>query len=777
MKSNFIKIIIIYFFFHSYSFGENLKIESSTISIDKNTKVSIFKDNVVARDTNNNTVKTNYAEYQKDLGIFKSIGETTILTSEGFFIKGKDILFQNKINLIKSEKEAVLTDLEGNKIYLNNFEYSTKEKFFKSIGKVKVLDKNSNTYNFTQLYIDEKKREIIGTDIKAFLNDESFKVNSNNKPRVFANTLVMKNEKTEFNKSVFTLCDYRKNDKCPPWLFQASKMSHDKLKKTVYYDNALIKFYDIPIFYFPKFSHPDPSVNRRSGFLPPSFTDTKNLGAGFEVPYFLTLGMDKDITFSAKMFDSVHPLFLTEYRQAFDQSNLIVDTGYTKGYKTSTTTKKKGDKSHFFSQFVKNFKGKNGSVNNLQVKLQDTSHDKYLKLYKIDSDLVNYETDYLENSVNFTREDEDSFLGLQISSFENLKENYDDKYEFIFPDLVYDTNLFSNDKIGNIDYRSNIIIKNYDTDKLTKFFVNDFDWKFKDFYYPSGIKGQILGKIRNVNYEAKNESEYKDEKTSELFGALGYLTSVDLFKNTINNAEHLLSPKLLLRYAPGHMRKHTNDLTRLDTLNLFDIHRIDQNHNFENGLSATVGFDYEMRGSKSELFNLSLGQVINDKENQHMPSSSGLDEKMSDVVGKATYQFKVKDNFDYKLDYSFKVDQNYEDLNYNELSSTINFDPLKFNVNYLQAKKHLGNKEFVETDIEYQNNQNGLIAFRNKRNLIKNSWEYYDLSYEYLNDCLRAGIVYRREFYNDSELEPENSLMFKITLTPFANINTPLFNQ
>ena len=52
-----------------------------------------------------------------------------------------------------------------------------------------------------------------------------------------------------------------------------------------------------------------------------------------------------------------------------------------------------------------------------------------------------------------------SFVGFQASSFENLKEDYDDKYEFIFPDLVYDTNLFSNDKIGNIDYRSNIIIK------------------------------------------------------------------------------------------------------------------------------------------------------------------------------------------------------------------------------------------------------------------------------------------------------------------------------
>ena len=45
------------------------------------------------------------------------------------------------------------------------------------------------------------------------------------------------------------------------------------------------------------------------------------------------------------------------------------------------------------------------------------------------------------------------------------------------------------------------------------------------------------------------------------------------------------------------------------------------------------------------------------------------------------------------------------------------------------------------------------FLFGNKRNLITNSSEFYDLSYEYINDCLRAGLYYRREFYNDSELE------------------------
>ena len=119
------------------------------------------------------------------------------------------------------------------------------------------------------------------------------KINEKNKPRVFANSVKINNESKKFNKSIFTLCNYRKNDKCPPWTIQASEMLHDNKKKTIYYDNALIKVYDIPIFYIPKLSHPDPTVKRRSGFLIPSLTDSKNLGSGFFNPIFFDVAKDK----------------------------------------------------------------------------------------------------------------------------------------------------------------------------------------------------------------------------------------------------------------------------------------------------------------------------------------------------------------------------------------------------------------------------------------------------------------------------------------------------
>ena len=48
------------------------------------------------------------------------------------------------------------------------------------------------------------------------MNDKQFKVNEKNKPRIFSNSIRLKDNKSIFDKNIFTMCDYRKNDKCPP---------------------------------------------------------------------------------------------------------------------------------------------------------------------------------------------------------------------------------------------------------------------------------------------------------------------------------------------------------------------------------------------------------------------------------------------------------------------------------------------------------------------------------------------------------------------------------
>ena len=76
--------------------------------------------------------------------------------------------------------------------------------------------------------------------------------------------------------------------------------------------------------------------------------NTKNLGSGFKVPYYIALNKDKDFTFTNKLYVDENPLHIGEYRQAFKDSNLILNLGYTEGYKNRNSKKKSGEKSHFF---------------------------------------------------------------------------------------------------------------------------------------------------------------------------------------------------------------------------------------------------------------------------------------------------------------------------------------------------------------------------------------------------------------------------------------------
>ncbi len=798
MKNKIILLLI--FLLYSFpSLSENLFIEAKNISLNKKNKTTVFKDevsvrtedgiritsnyaeydkekaylvlreNIEAIDKKNNLIKANYAEYNEKTKILKTLGITKIFTPEKYFIEGEDIIFDKSKEIINSNKKAVVKDDENNKIFLENFEYQAENNIFKSIGFAKIEDKMDNSYEFSQIYIDTKKKEILGTDIKAYLNDPDFRINKNNKPRIFANSIRLDGNKNYFNKGIFTICDYRKNDKCPPWSIQAAEILHDQKKKTIYYDNSVLKIYDIPILYFPKLSHPDPSVDRRSGFLPPSFSDSKNLGFGISVPYFFALNKDKNLTVTSRLYNSENPLFLGAYHQAFKNSNLLVDFGYTEGYKKASPSKRTGDKSHFFSKFIKNFEGKNNSNNSFSLSVQNVSNDKYLKLYKIKSDLVDYNNDTLESSLEFTSEREDIFFGLNATVYETLKENYNDKYEYVLPEMTLDKNLFSKENIGTLELQTNLKAHNYDTNKYSSFLINDFNFKSKDFIFMSGLKSTFLGNLKNINYETKNIEPYKNKPTSELFGALGFLTQLKLDKEA-NGYKHFLTPKALLRLSPGSMRKEDSG-SRLEPINAFNLNRLDNINNYETGITSTLGLDYKIKKDEREL-DFSLAQVINTEENRNMNSKTSLDEKLSDLVGSTN--FKINNNFN--LNYNFSLDQNYNDLNYNEFGANFNYETVKASFNYLQEKKHIGDQEYYKTNIGFYNNNNTVLSFQNKKNLVTNSSEYYDLSYEYLNDCLRAGIVYRREFYNDSEIESENSLMFKITISPFGDINSPSFN-
>ena len=97
----------------------------------------------------------------KNLKLLTSKGLTKIITSENYLLEGNDIIFDDLNKYIISDNETTIKDQDNNKIYLDNFKYLINDYIFKSIGEIRVEDNLKNVYNFSQIYIDTKKKSYL----------------------------------------------------------------------------------------------------------------------------------------------------------------------------------------------------------------------------------------------------------------------------------------------------------------------------------------------------------------------------------------------------------------------------------------------------------------------------------------------------------------------------------------------------------------------------------------------------------------------------------------
>jgi len=213
-------------------------------------------------------------------------------------------------------------------------------------------------------------------------------------------------------------------------------------------------------------------------------------------------------------------------------------------------------------------------------------------------------------------------------------------------------------------------------------------------------------------------------------------------------------------------------------LNYSNLYSLNKTSEIEDGLSAILGFDFKKNkktktGADIEKLSLSLGQIFNIDRNKDLPTKSSLDQKTSDMVGEINYNFSEIGSINYK----FSMDHNYNDFNYNAVSSNLNFGKIGFNLDYLEERKHIGNENYVNSGITLNVSDNNRLSFQTKKNFKTKSTEFYDINYEYINDCLTAGLVFRREYYEDSDIEEKDSLMFVIKFVPFTGVRAPIVNQ
>jgi LPS-assembly protein len=131
---------------------------------------------------------------------------------------------------------------------------------------------------------------------------------------------------TVFQTGVYTACEPCRDDpkKPPLWQVKAARIIHNESEKMMYFEDASIEFFGVPLAWVPYMSAPDPTVKRKSGFLMPIWSTSSAYGFGLETPYYLALAPNYDATISPRFTTGQGPLLRGEWRQRFEGGELTI---------------------------------------------------------------------------------------------------------------------------------------------------------------------------------------------------------------------------------------------------------------------------------------------------------------------------------------------------------------------------------------------------------------------------------------------------------------------
>ena len=742
-----------------------IEITAKNFEYDRSKNIITAEENVFVNDkVGKNKIYSDYISYNLNEDIIATEGKTSGLIQSKYNFDTTDLILDNKRKELMSKKQTNIQN-KNNLYKLNNFKYSINSKVIAGNNALIITNYNlpkSDKLYFSSVIINLEKFNFIGKDTEISLHKDIFD-NTLNDPRLKGVSSIKSGELTVINKGIFTTCN--KDKKCPPWAIKAEKITHDKKNKKLIYDNATLKIFDVPVLYFPKFFHPDPSVKRQSGLLTPKMSNSNILGNTINIPYFHVISENKDLTFSPTISDKETTFLQTEYRQENKNSNFIADIGFVNNFKSKYSNEKKNIM-HLFMKSEVDLNLNNFSSSVLDIYFEKTNKDTYLKIF--DSYLLNNKIkpnneNILSSGIDLKLNNENFNLETGFSAFEDLNKKQNDRYQYILP--YYKFNSSINNDFGSIYFYSkgNNILQ--DTNNLRTRVINDMNFSSQDFLYSdTGFKSNFNIYFKNVNTVAKKDKVYKSSAQSEIMNIVETNTSYPLIKSSKSTKEKL-TPKLSFRINPSDMKNNSNIERTINVNNIFSIDRLGLEDTIESGKSLTAGIDYVRSNSlKNEEISIKLAKVYRDGKENNIPNNTSLNSTKSYLFGSLDYEKNKIIN----INYNFATEDLIDDFVYHDLGLNLSLNNFVTDFNFIKEDGNFGTSHIVENKSTLNFNNNNFVSFRTRRNEEINLTEYYDLIYEYKYDCLVAGLKFNKTYYQDRELEPSEELFFSITITPLA---------
>ncbi len=299
----------------------------------------------------------------------------TAQSEENVLLEADELIDDQQARTITAQGDVQIR-YQGRTMRADRLIYDLNTGAIRASGNVQIaLEDGSVTYA-EEIEADEAMNVGAASELRARLGDTS---------TLAARQALRHGEgESELRNVIYTSCPIcESGDRPPTWSLRARRAVQDRESRTISYQNAVLEVAGVPVLYIPYIAHPDPTVGRASGFLPPDIGRNRRLGTFYEQPYYWAISESQDLTASLRLHGNVNPLIGLDYRKRFWSGEMSLETTFTEEQLFNDDGDRFGDSLFRYSAFGEG----RFELNNYWdwgFGLERAYDDQYLRRYDID---------------------------------------------------------------------------------------------------------------------------------------------------------------------------------------------------------------------------------------------------------------------------------------------------------------------------------------------------------------------------------------------------------
>lgn len=544
-------------------------------------------------------------------------------------ITADTLKYDQSLGLVSAEGKVELVQ-GGRTLLADTVSYSEKDDKVIASGNVSLLESNG-----TVLFADYM--ELFAGMKNGFIRDAAMLLSDNSRGAA-ASAERRDGNRTILRKAVYTTCSLCEQDRsrAPLWQLKGERVEHNEAAQEIVYRDAIFEMFGIPILYTPYFSHPDPTVNRRSGILPPSYTSNTFFGHRARLPYYYVIDDQSDMTLTPQYSTKQGAHLTGEYRRRMTTGEMEFDGSITE----------EDDSGDVRGHFRSNMAFRANDDVTFGANIMRASDDTYLNRYSVQNRPY---SNTLTSRVYAEGINNRHFASVNAFSFQNLRSDVrNGSVPIVAPIMDYSAVFEPGDYGGRWAFDANMASLYRSTGTDTRRLSSTISWA-QPYYAPSGEVFTATAMLRADGYWADSVDQSLASTTNsdgtEVTGRVIPAVALDWRYPLVRDSRYmrqLVEPIVMAVVTPygGNPDTIPNEDSlsfEFDETNLFSINRFPGYDRWDGGPKLNYGFRGAVYGNNGGHAELLAGQSIRARSDDTFAAGSGLSDSMSDYVARLTF--------------------------------------------------------------------------------------------------------------------------------------------